>query len=143
MRRLSPLPASPFSADLNVTPMVDVMLVLLIIFMVVSATALFPVALPQARTAAPAAGDRVTLSIDRAGNYFLQDGPRHTPVTEPELRGRLSAAFVARPGDHVLYLKADDRVAYAAVLAAVDAARAAGVRRLGAITVPEAAAGPR
>ena len=71
----SPLPTiagvnSDVTADINVTPMIDVMLVLLIIFMVVTpALAGYTAVLPKARTAAPEKEDRVTLGIDRAGKY--------------------------------------------------------------------------
>ncbi|MBW3570492.1 MAG: biopolymer transporter ExbD [Gemmatimonadetes bacterium] len=118
------------ASTINVTPMVDVMLVLLIIFMVVTVTMPFTVQLPRARTAAPAAEDRVTLGIDDQGAYWL--GRARVPA--PELPARLAAAYAPRPGDHVLYLKADHGVPYAAVLTAMEAARAAGVLRLGVIT---------
>ena len=118
------------ASSINVTPMVDVMLVLLIIFMVVTVSLPYTAQLPRARTAAPAADDRVTLGIDSEGAYWL--GRARVPATE--LPARLAAAYSARDGDHVLYLKADHGVPYATVLTAVDAARDAGVRRLGVIT---------
>ena len=118
------------AASINVTPMVDVMLVLLIIFMVVTVTLPYPATLPPARTAAPAAEDRVTLGIDDQGRYWIG----RAPVAPAELPARLEAAYARRPGDHVLYLKAHDGAPYALVLGAVDAARHAGVRRLGMIT---------
>ena len=123
----------PVSA-INVTPMVDVMLVLLIIFMVVTATEPWAATLPQARTALPEADARVTLAIDRTGGFWVADGARRAAVAEAALAGELAAAYASRPGDHVLYLKADRDVPYARVLAAMDAARAAGVRRVGTIT---------
>ena len=85
---------------INVTPMVDVMLVLVIIFMVVTVTLPYAARLPQARTAAPAAEDRVTLGIDNQGAYWIG----RARVPSPELPARLAAAFASRPGDHVLYL---------------------------------------
>ena len=118
------------TAEINVKPMMDVMLVLLIIFMVVTAMTPFTAQLPRARTAAPAAEDRVTLGIDDRGRYWI--GEREVPA--PELAARLAAAYARRPDDHVLYLKADRGAPYALVLGAMDAARGAGVRRIGAIT---------
>ena len=118
------------SSSINVTPMVDVMLVLLIIFMVVTVPLPYTAQLPRARAAAPAAKDRVTLGIDIYGAYWLD----RSPVPAPELPARLAAAYAQRAEDHVLYLKADHGVPYATVLTAVDAARGAGVRRLGVIT---------
>jgi biopolymer transport protein ExbD len=120
------------ASSINVTPMVDVMLVLLIIFMVVTVSLPYTAQLPRARAAAPAAEDRVTLAIDVQGAYWM--GRARIPA--PELPARLEAAYAARDGDHVLYLKADHGVPYATVLTAMDAAREAGVRRLGMITEP-------
>ncbi|HEX2207144.1 MAG TPA: biopolymer transporter ExbD [Longimicrobium sp.] len=118
------------ASSINVTPMVDVMLVLLIIFMVVTITLPFTARLPRARTADPAAEARVTLGIDVHGQYWIG----RVPVPSAELRARLEAAYAGRGGDDVLYLKAHDAVPYAAVLDAVEAARQAGVRQVGVIT---------
>ena len=118
------------AASINVTPMVDVMLVLLIIFMVVTVTLPYTAELPPARAAAPAAEDRVTLGIDVEGSYWV--GRSRVPA--PALTAHLAAAYAGRGDDHVLYLKADHAVPYASVLSAMDAARQAGVRRVGMIT---------
>jgi biopolymer transport protein ExbD len=127
------------AAEINVTPMVDVMLVLLIIFMVVTVTVPFTATLPAARHAAPAREDRVTLAVDAAGRYWIQDVPDPGPIAPAALPGRLAAAYAARgdADDHVLYLKADHGASYATVMNAVDAARRLGVRRLGMITEGE------
>ena len=125
---------SDVNADINVTPMIDVMLVLLIIFMVVTpALAGYTAVLPKARTAAPEKEDRVTLGIDRQGNYYLE-GHEVTKVPEPQLTEALTRAYASRPDDHILYLKADEQVGYDKILTAIDHARNAGVRRIGAIT---------
>jgi biopolymer transport protein TolR len=125
---------SDVNADINVTPMIDVMLVLLIIFMVVTpALAGYTAVLPKARTAAPEKEDRVTLGIDRQGNYYIE-GHEVTKVPEAQLTKALTDAYASRPDDHILYLKADEQVEYAKILTAIDHARNAGVRRIGAIT---------
>jgi biopolymer transport protein TolR len=140
----SPLPSvagfeSDVNADINVTPMIDVMLVLLIIFMVVTpALAGYTAILPKAKTAAPEKDKRVTLGIDRAGFYYIEGKQTHK-VAQPDLAGELQKAYATRPDDHVLYLKADNGVEYSKVLTAIDAARVAGVRRIGAITEMPAA----
>jgi biopolymer transport protein ExbD len=118
------------TSSINVTPMVDVMLVLLIIFMVVTVTLPYTATLPRAHHAAPAVEDRVTVGIDDQGRFWM--GRAQVPA--PRLSAHLSAAYARRPGDHVLYLKADHGVPYASVLTAMDAARQAGVLRLGMIT---------
>ena len=137
----SPLPqiagmgGSDVNADINVTPMIDVMLVLLIIFMVVTpALAGYQATLPKARTAAPEKEERVTLGIDNQGQYYIEDTPNPGPIPSTQLTARLVEAYASRPDDHTLYMKADHGVGYDKVLTAIDAARAAGVRRIGAIT---------
>jgi len=135
----SPLPSvagfeSDVNADINVTPMIDVMLVLLIIFMVVTpALAGYTAILPRAKTAAPEKEKRVTLGIDRAGKYYIE-GKQTLQVQEAQLADELKKAYAARPDDHILYLKADNEAGYDRILTAIDAARVAGVRRIGAIT---------
>jgi biopolymer transport protein ExbD/biopolymer transport protein TolR len=127
------------TADINVTPMIDVMLVLLIIFMVVTPALAFEAKLPKARTAAPEKEERVTLGIDKAGKYFVDD----KPVGDAQLEQTLRDAYAKRPDDHVLYLKAHDESQYSRTLTAIDAARNAGVRRIGAITeMPQGAPRP-
>ena len=131
-------------SEINVTPMVDIMLVLLIIFMVVTpALAGYTAVLPKARTSAPEKEDRVTLGIDRAGKFYIE-GKTVINVPEPQLTDKLKEAFRSRPEDHILYMKADEQVGYDKVLTAIDAARNAGVRRIGAITeVPRAKVPPK
>ena len=125
------------SSEMNVTPMIDVMLVLLIIFMVVTPALTAVVQLPRAATAIPEKEDRVTLAIDARGGYLLENHGTRSAVPPGELLARLQAAYAARPSDHVLYLKADERVPYDRVLTAVDAARGAGVSRIATITEVE------
>lgn len=135
----SPLPkvagldGQDVNSDINMTPMVDVMLVLLIIFMVITpALAGYVAILPDALTSESEKEDRVELGIDVDGEYYLDERPQ--PVPPAELANRLQQSYSFRPDDHVLYLKADRGVEYSVVLTAIDAARLAGVRRIGAIT---------
>ena len=137
----SPIPTiagidSDVTADINVTPMIDVMLVLLIIFMVITPALSFQAKLPKAKQSAPEKEDRVTLGIDVDGKYYVDD----KPVTDAQLETRLREEYARRPDDHILYMKADNGIEYSRVLTAIDAARNAGVRRIGAITeLPEGA----
>ena len=124
------------NADINVTPMVDVMLVLLIIFMVVSPALAYEAKLPKAKMSAPEKEDRVTLGVDKSGQYWIEDVPNPGPIPLNRLQQRLQETYAIRgnPDDHTLYLKADNNVEYSVVLSAIDAARQAGVRRIGTIT---------
>jgi len=125
---------SDVNADINVTPMIDVMLVLLIIFMVVTpALAGYTAILPRAKTAAPEKEKRVTLGIDKAGKFYIE-GKQTVQVPEAQLSEKLKEAYSTRPDDHILYMKADNDAGYDRILTAIDAARNAGVRRIGAIT---------
>ncbi|HYJ80453.1 MAG TPA: biopolymer transporter ExbD [Longimicrobiaceae bacterium] len=143
----SPMPQvagfeSDVNADINVTPMIDVMLVLLIIFMVVTpALSGYQAVLPKAKTSAPEKDKRVTLGIDKAGDFYIEGtaGQPTEKVTSAQLAAELAERFRARPEDHVLYMKADHEAGYDRVLTAIDAARNAGVRRIGAITEMPAA----
>jgi biopolymer transport protein ExbD len=124
------------NADINVTPMIDVMLVLLIIFMVVTPALAYEAKLPKAKMSAPEKEDRVTLGVDKDGKYWIEDVPNPGPIPLTQLQQRLQETYNLRgnPDDHTLYLKADNNVEYRTVLLAIDAARQAGVRRIGTIT---------
>ena len=128
------------NSEINVTPMIDVMLVLLIIFMVITPSlAGYTAVLPKAVTSAPEKDERVTLGIDNQGRYFLNEEGK--PIPQPQLTQALVAAYAVRPpDDHVLYLKADQGVEYSVVLTAIESARQAGVARIGAITEQPAGA---
>jgi hypothetical protein len=85
---------------------------------------------PKAKSAAPEKEERVTVGIDATGKFFVDD----KPVADAELEQKLREAYAKRPDDHILYLKADGGSSYSRTLTALDAARNAGVRRIGAIT---------
>jgi biopolymer transport protein TolR len=128
-------------AEINVTPLVDVMLVLLIIFMI-AAPLLHPgieVALPSAD--APAlplrVEDPLVVSINREGIVYLQDEPIHPTL----LVERLLPLIEAR-GDDRVYLKADDAVPYGDVVRVLEVLRRGGVTGVGMVTrMPEEADG--
>jgi biopolymer transport protein ExbD len=137
----SPLPKvagieQDVNSDINVVPMVDIMLVLLIIFMVVTPALNYEAKLPKAKMSAPEKENRVTLGIDNQGRYWIEDVPNSGPIALSNLEGRLRETYTMRgdPDDKTLYLKADNNVSYSVVLSAIDAARNTGVRRIGTIT---------
>jgi biopolymer transport protein ExbD len=120
--------------DINVTPMVDVMLVLLIIFMVVTPALLtgFQAQLPMGENLKerPDEEGRVTLGIDITGGYYLN----RAAIRKEDAPALLKAAFDARPQDKVLFLKADRSLAYSEVMAAMKVARDAGARVVAAVS---------
>jgi biopolymer transport protein TolR len=129
--------SSAVKADINVTPMIDVMLVLLIIFMIVTPliAAGFKATLPKGKNLDPRPeGDHeVVLGIDEAGRYFLNQRPIAAGALEDQLR----SIFAARTEDKILYFKADNHLKYAKVQEAVETARRAGVRVMAAISEPK------
>ncbi len=139
----SPLPeltgtaGTEVNADINMTPMIDIMLVLLIIFMIITPAMGAAVKLPQAANVIPQKDeDRVTLSIEKDGKFYLQSKPVHPD----NLQQALIDLYLTRPDDRIMFLKADQAVQYSVVLTAIDYARNAGVRKVGAITdMPKAA----
>jgi biopolymer transport protein TolR len=121
-------------AEPNVVPMIDVMLVLLIIFMVVTPaiTSGFQAVPPDGINIKehPEEETDIVLGIDKFGKYYIQK----QPVSAEELPARLKQIYDARPDDKVLYLKADRGLKYEDVLKAMDIASRNGVTVVGAIT---------
>jgi biopolymer transport protein ExbD len=121
-------------AEPNVVPMIDVMLVLLIIFMVVTPaiTSGFQAQPPEGVNLKehPEDDADVVLGIDKFGKYYLNK----QPVTPEDLPAQLKAIYDLRPDDKVLYLKADRGLKYADVMTAMDVASKNGVTVVGAIT---------
>lgn len=125
--------AEPMS-EINVTPLVDVMLVLLVIFIVAAPLMAGRLALQLPRAegtvpGVPAAGLR--LAVSASGEVSLDD----QPVSDVQLRQRLQAAAATRP-DTELLLQADTAVPYGRVAALIGAAQAAGLSRIGFVAAP-------
>ena len=125
-------------AEINITPMVDVMLVLLIIFMVTAPLLQqgIDIALPEVSASAPSASQNdLVLSIDGNGRLFLANDTK-TPFSLETIGPKLSAIFQNKEKKE-LYLKADKGIEYGYVVSVMALAQKAGVERLGMITVPE------
>ena len=121
-------------AEPNVTPMIDVMLVLLIIFMIVipAINAGFNAQPPQGVNLKPHPEedqDQV-LGIDASGQYYLNK----KAIKNETLPTELKRIFDARTVDKILYVKADKNLEYTKVIDALDIAAVAGVRVTGLIT---------
>jgi biopolymer transport protein TolR len=121
-------------AEPNVTPMIDVMLVLLIIFMLVvpAISAGFQAIPPQGVNLKPHPEEErdQVLGIDAQGQYFLNKAP----IPNPELAQRLKAIYDTRTEDKLLYIKAHKDLEYSKVLDALDIASRNGVAVSGMIT---------
>ena len=122
------------NANINVTPMADVMLVLLIIFMITAPliAAGFQAQMPQGINLIKSEeqNDDVILGIDRQGAYYINT----KPYAKEQVQTTLAEIFAARTKDKILYLKADNQVRMEKIQEAVDIARKAGVRVLSAVT---------
>jgi biopolymer transport protein ExbD len=128
-------PAAPM-AEINMTPLIDVMLVLLVIFIITAPllTHAIRLDLPKA-AAAPARElpDTITLSIDADGRLFWDAAP----VSEAALADRFRAA-VTRGGAPELHLRAAASARYDTIARVMSAAQAAGLTRIGFVTEPDA-----
>jgi len=119
-------------ADINIVPLVDVMLVLLIIFMVTAPLSIggINVELPASRAKSIAIDEnRVVLSIGRNGDFFIEK----MPIPAPALQERLKAIFEFRQKKE-LYIRADRDVVYGSVVDAMSAAKMAGVHKMSMLT---------
>ena len=127
-------PTSGVRADPNVTPMIDVMLVLLIIFMLVvpAIAAGFQAVPPQGVNlkAHPEENEDQVLGIDANGQYFLNK----KPIRNETLAEQVKAIYDARTVDKIMYVKADRNLDYSKVQDAVDIISKNGVRVAGMIT---------
>ena len=131
-------PDEPILSEINVTPLVDVMLVLLVIFMITAPMLHqgIEVALPKAdaKTLPLRVEDPLIVSINRDGIVYLGE----TPIHPTQLAERLTPVLQARQ-DKSVFLKGDRDVPYGSVIEVLDALRAGGIQDIGMITQNDAA----
>jgi biopolymer transport protein ExbD len=134
-----PKPKAPgVVSDINVTPMVDVMLVLLIIFMVITPMLSKGVNVDLVKTHNPVKmqeadrEDAILVAITRDGKVFLSPGNERIPQLEG-LSGKVKD-FQTQRSDKTVYLKADARARFEQVEDVIDTLRVAGVDQLGLLT---------
>ena len=121
--------------EINMTPMVDIMLVLLIIFIITIPVMKHAVNIDLPRASNEVQNikpETVRLSVDASGRYFLND----TPVVDEELTTQLKAAAAQQPQPD-LHIRGDKAVRYERVAQAMAAAQQAGLRKIGFITEPQ------
>lgn len=126
----------PLMSDINVTPMVDVMLVLLVIF--IMAAPMFAQAikldLPRAEgSVAPQQADAITLAIDGQGRLFWNDEPLAPDADALDVKLAQAASLVPQPE---VRLRADKDTRYEVVARVMAAAQASGLTSLGFVTEP-------
>jgi biopolymer transport protein TolR len=121
-------------SDINMTPLVDVMLVLVVIFIITAPLLASSVRLDLPRTEAARPGDAavfVTVILDKSGQAFIDD----KPATAQQLARRLAQAAKANP-DTEIQLRADAGVPYGRVVEIMGAAQKAGLNRIGFVADP-------
>lgn len=122
-------------SEINVTPLVDVMLVLLIVFMVTAPMLKsgVDVQLPTAGMAPLDQGERaVTITVDRGGVIHLES----QSFTLPEFRKR-APVILSELGGRPVYLRGDARISYGIIVATMSVLKGAGVERIGLVTEPD------
>jgi biopolymer transport protein TolR len=126
--------SAPMLGEINVTPLVDVVLVLLLVFMVTAPMMSrgIDVSLPVANQPQIPPEDRLTVSIRADGKVYVGDRIVNLILLEDELRGRMTG----RPSK-VVYLRADEGLRYGKVIEVVDTIKRAGVEQIGFVyTLP-------
>lgn len=120
-------------AEINMIPLIDVMLVLLVIFMITAPllTHAVKLDLPRASSSHEAAADKVDVSIDAAGQYYWNG----EPVAAAALEARFNALGRSKPATEI-HLYADKMARYEQVAEAMAQAARAGLGRIGFVTQP-------
>ena len=130
---------STVMGDINVTPLVDVVLVLLLVFMVTAPMMSrgIDVSLPVANQPRNDPEDRITISIKADGRVYVADKPVALPLLEDTVHGMMEGRAAK-----VVYLRADESLRYGKVIEVIDKLKHAGVDQLGfAYVLPEEKAG--
>jgi biopolymer transport protein TolR len=119
-------------ADINITPLVDVVLVLLLIFMLTAPVLQsgIVVAVPQTRTVAQLTEEHMVVTIDKDQNVYLQD----KQVNIHDLSGIL--ANNPKENKRVVYVRADQKVPFGAFASVMDAVKQAGITNISIVTQP-------
>ena len=118
--------------DINVTPLVDVVLVLLLVFMVTAPMMSrgIDVTLPAANQPQVEPEDRITVSVTAQGRVYIGDQPVAEPLFVDQLKGRIE-----NMSTRVVYLRADEGLRYGRVIEVVDAIKRAGAEQIGFVYV--------
>lgn len=128
-------------AEINITPLVDVVLVLLIIFMLTAPVLQsgINVAVPHTRSVNQLTEHRTVVTIDKDQNVFLQDGKNggaDTPINLTDLTTQLRNADGSDPARRTIYVRADEKVPFGAFASVMDAVKRAGITNISIVTQP-------
>ena len=120
-------------AEINITPLVDVVLVLLVIFMIAAPVLQsgIEVNVPKTKTVKEITEQRLVLTIDRDQQLFLGD----KPINIHELPTRLRITGTD-PAKQIIYLRADERVSFGVFATVMDAVKQAGITNISIVTQP-------
>jgi biopolymer transport protein ExbD len=135
-RRISIQAANSANSDINITPLVDVVLVLLIIFMVVTPLLEKDIAVrvpesEQVEVQQDVPPEQLVVSVDKEGTFSINS----EKIADTEYVARLTRVLAAKSkGDRLVFFTADDNTNYAKLVAALDGARQAGAETLGMMT---------
>jgi biopolymer transport protein TolR len=125
-------------ADINVTPLVDVVLVLLLIFMLTAPVLQsgLEVAVPHTRTVNQLTEQRTVVTIDKNQNVSLQMGGADKAINLTDLTTSLRNEGKGDPAKRVIYLQADEKVPFGAFASVMDAVKQAGITNISIVTQP-------
>ena len=129
-------------AEINITPLVDVVLVLLLIFMLTAPVLQsgIDVAVPHTRSVAQLTEQRTVVTIDKNQNVFLQEGSRNagsdTPINLTDLTSALRSDGKRNPANRIIYVRADEKVPFGAFASVMDAVKRAGITNISIVTQP-------
>lgn len=125
-------------ADINITPLVDVVLVLLIIFMITAPVLQsgIDVSVPHTRSVNQLTEERIVVTIDKNQNVFLQAGGPDIPIALSDLTPRLRSTGRGDPAKRIIYLRADEKVPFGAFASVMDAVKRAGITNISIVTQP-------
>jgi biopolymer transport protein ExbD/biopolymer transport protein TolR len=125
-------------ADINITPLVDVVLVLLLIFMLTAPVLQsgVDVAVPHTRSVNQLTEERTVVTIDKNQNVFLQAGGKDRAIDLTDLTASLKDIGKGDPAKRTIYLRADEKVPFGAFASVMDAVKQAGITNISIVTQP-------
>jgi biopolymer transport protein ExbD/biopolymer transport protein TolR len=125
-------------AEINITPLVDVVLVLLLIFMLTAPVLQsgISVAVPHTRSVNQLTEQRTVVTIDKDQTVFLQTGGHDAQINLTSLTAQLRSESKGDPAKRTIYVRADERVPFGAFASVMDAVKRAGITNISIVTQP-------